>query len=341
MKDTAKIRDSRFEILRILSMILIIMHHFAVHGGWPTSGVGAVNQGIINFFVIGGKLGVNIFILISGYFLFTSNFKLKKVLLLLAQILFFSITIYIILLSCGQVQFSWNHIKLAIRYFVCGNWFMPFYLILYCLSPFINIMIKNINSKQHIYLISFLLILQVVAPSLFNVTFFGNAAWFITLYLIAAYIKLYPNKVFNNFKFNLIAFIFLFILIAALNIFVDYSAWGTTHLACVLCAITMFLAFKNSKQIKSRFINAISSTTLGIYLIHDNAFFSSILWKKLLCCPSHITLPWYSFLLFAICCVIIIFVVCCGIDFLRQFIFNNVGKLYQKIKENKNKKAEK
>lgn len=342
MEDVKKVRDSRFEILRIICMVLIIMHHFACHGGWTKTSIDTtVNQGVLDFFIIGGKLGVNVFVLISGYFLSQSKFKLKKVLQLIAQILFFSISIYLILLIFGQTTLNWNSLRCAIFPLNYGNWFMPYYLIMYCLSPFINVIINNIDSKKHLYLVLFLTILQIFIPAIFGATFFSNTAWFITLYLIAAYIRLYPNKIFDSFKFNLISFVFLFVLIAVLNIFVGYNAWSTTHLACVCCSITLLLTFKNSKEIKSNIINIISSTTLGIYLLHDNVLFSPILWKKLLCCPSHFSLPWYQFLLFAICCIIIIFISCFIIDILRQLLFNATYKLFKKIKERKQKPVEK
>ena len=38
-----KPRESNLELLRILAMLFIVMHHFAVHGGG-----GAVNSGIFS-----------------------------------------------------------------------------------------------------------------------------------------------------------------------------------------------------------------------------------------------------------------------------------------------------
>ena len=32
------VRSSNIELLRIVSMALIIMHHFAIHGPWPGGG---------------------------------------------------------------------------------------------------------------------------------------------------------------------------------------------------------------------------------------------------------------------------------------------------------------
>ena len=74
MKQITK-RDSNFELLRIICMVLIVIHHFSVHGGYFTETQGTLpfNATLIDLFAMGGRLGVNIFVLISGYFLINSK----------------------------------------------------------------------------------------------------------------------------------------------------------------------------------------------------------------------------------------------------------------------------
>jgi len=65
-------RQSNIELLRIISILMIVIHHVLVHGIYN-----AVNNSTLHFidsFVI---YGVNIFLLISGYF--TINLKWKSV----------------------------------------------------------------------------------------------------------------------------------------------------------------------------------------------------------------------------------------------------------------------
>ena len=80
---------------------------------------------------------------------------------------------------------------------------------------------------------------------------------------------------------------------------------------------------------------------LGIYLIHDNVYFSPIMWQDILNCPTHLTFAPLQFLAFAICSVIVVFVVCALIDLLRQAIFKGIEKIYTTIKsKNKEEQAE-
>ena len=52
-----------------------------------------INRFVGQFLYIGGKLGVVIFVLISGYFLVDSKFKIKKLLKLFLEVLFYSVGI--------------------------------------------------------------------------------------------------------------------------------------------------------------------------------------------------------------------------------------------------------
>lgn len=73
-----KTRDSNIELLRIIAMCLIIFHHMALNTGIVDgySINGNMIFGIIGG--IGGKIGVVIFILITGYFSFTKSLVLRK-----------------------------------------------------------------------------------------------------------------------------------------------------------------------------------------------------------------------------------------------------------------------
>lgn len=91
--DRIQNRNSSIELLRIISMILIVFHHFAFHGGfkWQTNSV-TISHFWYNFIYGGGKIGVNIFVLISGYFLIdrkTSVFSyIRRILKFWGQVFF-------------------------------------------------------------------------------------------------------------------------------------------------------------------------------------------------------------------------------------------------------------
>lgn len=92
-------RQSNLELLRIFSMFLIVMHHFSVHGGIPLV---LENQSISPNLVLGqffycfGKVGVNLFVMITGYFLITRLGRLSSFLKLVITTFFYSVTLFLI-----------------------------------------------------------------------------------------------------------------------------------------------------------------------------------------------------------------------------------------------------
>ena len=86
VKQPFKERNSNLELLRIISMLLIIMHHYSIHGFSPNILYYSSNKYILDFLSLEGKLGVNCFILISGYFMINQKFTIKKLLSILGEV---------------------------------------------------------------------------------------------------------------------------------------------------------------------------------------------------------------------------------------------------------------
>lgn len=67
-----KKRISNFELLRIIAMFMIVLHHAIVHGVWLSNKhiimTPLVDATIYNFFAMGGEIGVYLFVMITGYF---------------------------------------------------------------------------------------------------------------------------------------------------------------------------------------------------------------------------------------------------------------------------------
>lgn len=79
------IRSSNFELLRIVAMFMIVLHHCTVHGVFSywhnnTTFIHHINNFLCSFLASGGKIGVTIFVLISGYFLCMQDFKISRLL---------------------------------------------------------------------------------------------------------------------------------------------------------------------------------------------------------------------------------------------------------------------
>jgi surface polysaccharide O-acyltransferase-like enzyme len=324
-------RNSNLEFLRILSMLLIIMHHYSVHGAFVLDpGILTTNKVIVQILSAGGKLGVNCFILITGYFMIESSFKVKKLLKLVCEIFFYSAILFAIFTAFGLADFS---AKLAIKSFFPTifsiYWFATAYVVLYVFSPYLNVFIKGLDEKKHLNLILLLIVLWSVIPTFTTAApGMSNLSWFMTLYIVAAYIRLYPNKWFEKDKLNIWLALSTYTLILSSFIFLDIiglriNAVGIratyfismNNLPMLFCAITLFLGFKNLKIKDNKIINGIAASMFGVYLIHDNYFVRPFIWKNVFQNSAYYDSPYL--IIHALIVTFLVFVACVVVDQIR------------------------
>lgn len=342
-------RDSRFELLRIIAMLMIVFHHFAVHGfeigqNWYFSN----NRIIIYFLGMGGKIGVNLFILISSYFMIDSKFTFRKILKIVGETLFYSIGIILLLEFVLQLNITFrpNVIIKSLFPITLGQyWFVTNYIILMLISPYLNIIINNLDKKSFKKMLIYMLIFTVAIAGIFPNTLTDIATifvWFMVLYLIAGYIK-------KHFDLSKISFVqcilvtlssimLLFWIICSLDNF-NFSYKVTyileeyynfyireNSIFVMLSSMAIFLFFLKLPKKSNKFINKIASATLGVYLIHDNIYMRKYLWHDLLNTQD----KFFSvdFLAYSVVIVIIVYIACTIIDLIRQA---TIEKIYLKI----------
>lgn len=323
-----KPRLSNFELLRIICMILIVAHHFSVHSSFD-SDISTFNYYLSKALAIGGKIGVNAYVLISGYFMINSTFKFKKLLKLILETAFYSSVIYIIFCIFGLLDFN---LLLFIRHcrpiYKQHYWFMTYFVLLYILSPYLNKCLNNCSKKEFYILIAVLLFCQLDILGLNSIIFFNELVWFVTLYVIASFIKLYPNKYTNSNKIMIPFMIASFVVIILTRALTPLLYDTLTHIVCLACSVSVFCVFKNINIKNCKFINVIASTTLGVYLIHDNIHIREYIWNYWLNTPNQAHSDW--FWLYSILSIILVFVVCSAIDYLRQLVVKLIIKYKNK-----------
>ena len=167
-----------FELLRIISMLMIIAHHMILHSNLIYYNDYGIKKVIVSFVLYGGKIGVILFILISGYYMIESKFKINKLLKLWIEIFFYSVGIEIFFILIMKKEFSIsNIIKSFIPISNNNYWFMTSYFAMYLISPFINKIIKsNDTDKNRKILIIWFIILSipmiVIKKGFYNETMF-------------------------------------------------------------------------------------------------------------------------------------------------------------------------
>ena len=192
----SKTRLSNIELLRILSMFMIVLSHFAFHGFWRGGEeryewvVNPLNHIVLNECYIGG-VGVNLFVMISGYFLIGSqSVNIRKLFNLIGKVTFYSLLFYIVAIVFFDVNPNVKEIVNALLPWVYSYWFVGAYLILYVLHPYINIVINTISEKRLRFLCFLLLSIWGIPYTFLGTAFFGNEmTLFVTMYTIGGYFR--------------------------------------------------------------------------------------------------------------------------------------------------------
>ncbi|WP_130852247.1 acyltransferase, partial [Lactiplantibacillus mudanjiangensis] len=349
-------RNSNIEFLRILSMILIVFHHLSLHGFVLNafSATPSLNQVIGQFMMIGGKIGVDIFVMISGYFLVRSTFKLNKMINLEIQIWSYSILCFLILVILKFIPFSpINFIKSFFPVMYDQYWFATAYMVMYIFSPFLNELIVSLSKRNFQILIMLLFIITMVLPSFVKANIEGSSnVLFILLYFIGAYIRVYEQTI-NLKKTGLMLFWFgvtvstiLFFMLDGLGAITKIWAFNNhaTHFFVgdspfmLLAGIGIFLLALHRKRFSNKFINKCASASFGVYLLHDNRFLSSIIWGKIFHVQGLLNMPTVQFVLASLAIVAIIYTLGTLIELARIMIigsfFNgdNILKLVERVK---------
>lgn len=196
IKDQSSLRQSNIELLRIIAMVLIVMHHYVTHGTtnfvYLDPPLSAQNV-LALFFGAFGRPAVGIFVLICGYFSIKSEFKLPRFVSLVAQVLSYSVILLLIarFILPGGSAIGRDDILASIFPTSYGTyWFFTSYAVLLLLSPYINQLLLKLTQKQHKSLILLVAVIWCVLPTLIGASFAGSdLAYFVSFYLIAAYFR--------------------------------------------------------------------------------------------------------------------------------------------------------
>lgn len=197
---TRKKRNPSMDLLRIVSMILIIWLHSIDHSGVieAADAIGGMIGAYSRFVYMLAQVCVNCYVLISGYFLVKSTFRLQKLASLWMEVVFYSVVIKLVFMLTGYTPFSITSlVSCLIPIFTGRYWFITIYFGLYMVSPFLNIAIYSMNREQHLKLNMLLLVLFSGMVSIYP-SFKGmnsgagwGLAWFVVLYFFAAWFRLY------------------------------------------------------------------------------------------------------------------------------------------------------
>ncbi|MCR4616382.1 MAG: acyltransferase [Clostridiales bacterium] len=342
------VRNSSIELLRIIAMLAIVFCHFATHGGFN---YGAHDLSLPrfwwNFIEMGGNFGVDVFVLISGYFLVNDNksfFSFKRILKFWGQVFFYSFVLYCAFLFSGRIPLDLTVFIKTVFPITFGSWwFASTYFVLYLIHPFLNILLNRLDKSAFQKLLTLLIIMWCIIPTFLTKWYeSNNLLWFVTLYCTAGYIKLYGLNSKIKTKHYLILWIvfsflrylscvMLMLMGTQLSIAYEHTLffYSINSVLTFLSALNLFMVFKNIDIGHRKWINIIASAAFGVYLIHDSPFVRYLLWGDIFKNAAYQDSN--MLILYSIGVGLLVYAVCTVIDLIRQQIFE---KPYMKLVNN-------
>lgn len=327
-------RNSSIELLRIIAMFMILMHHFVVHNGYDELNLPLGPERIFFQLVMagGGKVGVVIFFSISAWFFLdreqTIKSNLKRVWIMERELLFWSLALMMFYLVFDRADLG---PKLMVRSLVPLStgiwWYATAYAIFLMLLPFLSKGLKVLSREYHLALAATVLViwgLTSFIPGMIGINdgFFG----FIYLFILISAYKWYMEPFTTRQVWLMIGtglgFFLLYtcasITLSLLGYDMGIYITGDWKLPVIMVGFGMFLLF-DRVTFHNRTINRIAQSAFAVYLITDYAASRKLFWVKLFNLQDLYQQPFASLQILGI--LLTIYAICILIDFARQALF--------------------
>lgn len=269
-----KERSSNFELLRLVCMLMVVgCHAIGYVNASDLTGIQGILKLTVSQFLL---VCVNVFVMISGWFGIKANWKGAAKLLF--QVLFCATLCYMVFLALGlPVSFRENLAPYLL--FGSGYWFVVSYLILYALSPVLNTFAQNASKRDYEFALAAFFLVEFIMGYLLDVGHFDygfSPLFFIGLYLLSRYVRLYPSKCFSLAKHYDILIYTTATVLSIVGFYFGYKLFGMGfHLnhydsPFAVVASLFFLLFFSKLNISSKTINQLAASAFAIYLFHTN-----------------------------------------------------------------------
>ena len=348
-------RKQNLEELRCLAMMMVVVLHFLGKGNLlgdvtaaDLSAVGIAAWMLEAFCIV----AVNVYMLISGYFLCESSFKLNRLLTLYLQIWMYSVGVGMlaVLAQVAPSEEINTHYFLRLLFPVSMGhyWFMTAYVFFYMMLPLIGKAVNGMSKKQLNLVLTMLLIMFCLLKSGLPFRLEEDAKgydvlWYLCVFLVAAYIR----KVGINILGKRLNCVLLYVggcLLVLAELFVlryVYLRSGKlglimkvsfeyNHLLVLIAAVGLFGLFLHGRG--RGIIGAMAAKAgpyvLGVYLLHENVGVRYA-WQKWFGAECIDTVP--QLFVRTVIAVICVFIAGVIIEWFRSFLLRQVGKLLSRL----------
>ncbi|MBV4063085.1 acyltransferase [Phocaeicola vulgatus] len=284
-------RNYGLDCLRIFAMCLITSIHFLCYTDIHiTESMPFYNKAFIHILHTFNNCFIDIFVMVSGYFLCKKDFSINRITKLWLQVLTINLIVATFCLIFTSNSFNINKlIRSLFPITTASYWYIISYFLLILISPLYNrylCILPKEKFKKIIMTTSCILFFIQLNPFFNSTIYIGDdtgIVWFSYMYILGAYIRIYDLPKHNIWIGIGIAAAILIFLFRWFN-FIAPSSVKLLHndsLPTMLVSIGLFLLVNKinikGKKIK-QIIGYMSSAALCVYLIQEQAFFRMLFW---------------------------------------------------------------
>lgn len=291
-----KVRDSNVELLRILATIGVVVLHINGHVGGVLQKIEMQSiEGVILFFLeIVSAVAVNVFLLIFGYYqVEIPKIRYVKAIHLITYVVVYRLLLYAIEIIIGVEKFS---IFNFISRFIPLNYYVVLYCVVYILSPYINLFLKELSAQMlKTFVFTLFLLFSVeayivdFAEGITGYQFVGLSSIgaeggqdgytivnFILLYIIGAYLRICESEIKQKiptrkiYLLQILCWGILFTWLYGATLFgVGGSILNYSNPILIVSSVASFLIFKYKKPKENKIINELAKAAFTVYLTHS------------------------------------------------------------------------
>lgn len=290
-------RASNIELLRILCMIAIILYHNAVWGGYSFSSV-SLNKISLDALSMCGKVAVNIFGIISGFYSKREN-KLYKGLRIGKQTVLTSwifLAIYLLINITIDREVGFGQIIQCVFPILLGQyWFVSAFILVLLFSPYIDKCVDNFSDKE---IKGFIVLTFLVWCLISRLPFQSNMQygwnqylWLVYMYFIGRILNRYEAVWLKYRRKILFVSIVSFFILEGSSIGLNLAGLIDTRFSLhaidlrvgnsvisVIVSISTFCVFYSLKIKHNMVINRVAESAFSVYLLHENILLRPFLW---------------------------------------------------------------
>ncbi len=288
------VRKSNVELLRIISMAIIVLNHYVSRRGIvETFDVFNFNNNIGHLFRSTGYPALVAFVLISGYFMAgEGKFKTKRIVSVLVQVVAFTLICLMIGVFILHIPVNTDMVVKSLIPYLYGYdayWFVGPYLGMCLLAPFMDLLMERFNVNQHklFLIIAIILVFGISTNRNFSMSNERNGILtFVILYAIAGFIKKYKfEETISKSKLLLVMISFWLVsyLTYPIGYFLNIKLFNNmildmNNMFSLIIGVSFFMLFLKMDVSTNRVINYIAGSTFGVYLFHENFILREWIW---------------------------------------------------------------